>query len=535
MNSKAILMKLNYIWKRLIQDLRKLIHTLKASPSMFMKRIYILKRSRIPKAILSFLLCLTLTFNILPSPASAAPAVALAPVVGEGLVTLLEYLGVIAVSGGGTYALTQAYPYISDYFTDLMNKTGKGLEEVIQMAVPPSVYYSNNKGDYYIGNTVTYPVDSASQLLLSANYLPGTYSLPVNVTGVINTGYKYGNTELAAINYTTLAKYNSSKWIIPYVETVNYTSDLLIGNRCFRINKALDGFEYFDYVTGNIIQSSGFQNNVVMTPIVGADIYMTAVDRIGGTGNFLMSNWYLSADNHLFPGSSAGLPATANVSTNITAGRYMTLGRAVDTSFSISSNADKVAHIGYLLSDGVPIFDLTLDEDKTKEIYVSPSGPTPPDDNDDDPGNDTALIPPYLWDVFETVTDFMTDKNNSTTLQQYIGNNYNYNVVDVDVNVPESFHFYFENPLNVNLGVAGSLNIDININDKTELPSISEGDGENFFGADVLDVFAGLTTNNPVIPVLSSLFGVVDPALVSVFSVSLSLSCLLALWRLLKR
>lgn len=519
--------------KKRIPCLKKRILTLRVSRPNLMKRIYTLKRSRIPKAILSLLLCLTLTFNILPSPASAAPAVVLAPVVGEGLVTLLEFLGVITAVSGGGYALTQAYPYISDYFTDLMDTTGKGLEDVIQMAVPPSVYYTDNKGDYYIGNTVTYPVDSASQLLLKADYLPISYSLPINVTGVINTGYKYGNTDLAAVNYTTLAKYNSSKWIIPYVETVNYTSDLLIGNRCFRINKALDGFEFVDYTLNHTIQAGTFQNNTVMTPIDGADIYMTPVDRIGGGTCTLLSNWYLS-DGHLFPGSSAGLPATANVSTNINAGRYMTLSRQVDTGFSINSNKDKVGHIGYLLSDGIPVYDLTLDEDKTKDIYVSPSGPTPPDDNDDDPGNDTALIPPYLWDVFETVTDFMTDKNNSTTLQQYIGNNYNYNVVDVDVNVPESFHFYFENPLNINLGLSGGVDINITIEDKTELPSISSGDGENFFGADALDVFAGLTTNNPVMSTVTALFGVIDPALVSVFSVTISLGFLLALWRLIR-
>lgn len=151
---------------------------------------------------------------------------------------------------------------------------------------------------------------------------------------------------------------------------------------------------------------------------------------------------------------------------------------------------------------------------------------------------DVTRIPDnyYVTISGDTVYDYSItnpETGQSSSIEQFVTNNYTY----VTINNGSESGSGVGGDLSVggHIDVGGKVDIDININDSVSLPSVSEGDGENFFGADALDVFAGLTKNNPIMATLTALFGVIDPALVATFSVTISLCFLLAIWRLIRR
>lgn len=461
-------------------------------------------------------LLLLLSFNLITaSKAYAAPA--LIPVVGEGLIGVLQLLDLVLVGAVG-YELNKDYPFISDYFYNV----GTDIADWCA-ALPQDMYYTDTMGNYYLANGSQ--VSSISDLLLDASKLPSSYSFPVNFLAEITSNvWVSGEGNCRAFDFNHIVR-NNDLWYTPFYFTtsgepcisavslkmgleknswkyVDYRLDPsnIVNDTNSAITLANDKRTYMEFAFNNApstISSRYILNQGVITTLVS--------NQVGGyNGSFFTHPRYVNSD-----------------------------GVTVDGDTTTLFNTAKVANVGWLTSSTVPRFEIDVEGKDLEEVYISPAPDyQPPDNNDDDGG--IQLLPPDLWEVFKSVKDFLDNTNNNTTLKDYVNNNYNYNTVDVDVNVPDSFHIIFESSLDVNLNLSGGVNVDITINDKTELPSISEGDGEGFFNANVIDVFAALTKNNPVMAVITGLFSAIDPVLLSIVSVSISLILVLALWKLIK-
>lgn len=498
-----------------------------------------LQSSRIVMILTSLFLCFTLMINLsgmFPgNKASAAPAV-LIPVAGIALIGVLTALGIAAINAGSSsepsYSLTNNYPYVSPMF----EKSGSTAEDWV-MVLPDDVYYTDGN-TFYVGNSLENPLESISQLIVKAEYLPDNYFFPTNFTQIAPRGirYKEGDTAGGAtwINLDSMLSAGLSNWVIPYLVTSSGT--VALGDKAFKL--ALTTGDY------PIIKYRDFPPTEYTTRVSG-DFALRAdrptyISPTTSNGSVYITNKYIIEDGYMTSWSNSSTGTWKDLSYgNI---RYLDVNGVVISASSLPYSGAGIKSTGYLVGSEAPKFDLEVDKDKLKDVYISPYGePQPPANPDpDDKETEIELIPPELWEVFKTITDFLGNSsskptNGNTTLGDFINNNYNYNNVDVDVNVPDRFTIHFDNALDINLNLSGGFNIDVNINYNTSLPEITAGDGENFFSANVIDVFAGLTTNNPVLSSLIALFGAMDPALVSIFSVTVSLMLLLALWRLIRR
>lgn len=497
----------------------------------------IIQKSRALKTVICCLVCLTLLFNLPVSrPASAAPAVALVPVAVEGIGALLALLGVAVATGADTYALTQNYPYINSIF----NGAGNTLESWYSV-LPENVYYTDGNGNYYVGNSTDVPLVSASQLLFKASAVADAPSFfPSNVIGLSprvalgsSNSWKY-NTNMTALRQ----QYGDNVWLTPYCVTSD--DRILVCSRSWRLGYS-EG-EYYEYTQLDPVPLP-CPNYTSFTPSPGKVLYAAPTyyteGRFGTNYNineYGQISWYSGGE----PVGTGVYPQTSHY--------YDYLGNIVSVGDGIWYKNKMAA---FLISNEPPELGLDIDKSKLGDVVISVGGTSmppanfdPDDPEDNDPqSSGAALIPPSMWEVFATIADFLgktdlNNTNNSTTLGDFINNNYNYNNVDVDVNVPDSFHIIFETPLqldidaDINLG--GGIKLDITINEDVSLPSVSEGDGSGFFNADAVDALSALTIQNPIIGVLQGLFSVIDPALLGIFSTSVSLLIVLGLWKLIR-
>lgn len=470
-----------------------------------------------------FLICLLLFISFSPllrSTASAA-AVGLIPLAGDALLKVLIAAGVVTAGAAGTYELTQTYPYIYDTFYNL----GATVSDWIS-ALPEEVYYIDNAGTVYIGADGKTVVNSPSQLVIKGNCVSNSYVFPVNSSYAFNgisvgTSYSYR----FASNLTQMMDSypgTDNFFYVPFM--VDSDGVMIVGDTYYCITPSA-------YFWGRLDGSSSGSSSLSFTK--------QSQDLLWGVtrpGNFNILCIYA------YSITSSGFSQISNYS--LVNGAYNSRNFIYPTGSTWTYTNDAWVGMmrgGYLVTDGTPVTTLNADKSKLEGTLVSvgdlTNPPTDPDPEDpEDPEKGYQLAPPSLWEIFTSVADLLDDKNNNTTLKDYVRNGYVYNVVDVDVNVPERFNIQFSGDFkidaNVNLG--GGVTVDVNINDNVSLPSVSGGDGENFFGADAVDVFAGLTNNNPVLSTITALFQSIDPSLVAVFSVTVSLTFLLALWHLIR-
>lgn len=522
-----------------------------------MKRnfIQVIQKSRVLKSVICLLLCLTLLFNFpFSRPAYATGLeIVLAPVAVDTIGALLVCLG-FAVAVDGNYTLTNTYPYIYDYFNNL----GSDVYDWIK-GIPEDTYYTDGNGKFYVGaDADAYELVSPAQMLLKASELPVSWSVPTNFKGVLpnipTKLYSYSPLTYSSNVNAYIQPAGSLVWFTPWVRASNGT--MLVSAYSFRVGSDAKAFYSVNYVTDptEVSQFSSYEGFNVLGTLP------TILGPCSTSGSWITSDYskengiitYITTSTGKKYGASinfgnenrfynAALPYTSSSYTQYD---------SMSGNIVLPSGSKLVANrCGYLVSTEIPKYALEVDKEKLDGVLVSVGGsPEPPDNNsgdnnDENNQNKYSLLPPELWQVFETVADFLdktplTDTNQSTTLGDFVNNNYNYNNVSVDVNVPDRFTIRFDNPLDINLNadvnLGGNININVEINDKTELPSVSEGDGEGFFSANVIDVFSGLTVNNPIMSTLHALFGVIDPALVAIFSVTISLCLLLALWKLIR-
>lgn len=501
-----------------------------------------------------------MAFNVLPSPfqplsVSAAPA-ALIPVAGVELFKgLLIALGLGSATVGGGFALSEAYPYVYETFYNL----GSDISDWFN-AIPEDTYYTDGAGVFYLGNSTAYPITDPTQLVLKGNAILDSYSLPLNVRGNA-VGRKNLSMLGGIIDLERIWKaYPNGAYMIPWSQ-IEGSGDFA-GTVGFSHTASMITTDSYTYINFDDPYAIPHTLALNYTPVTHPVLWGFVSYNLGSSddGCIYFDYGYRSdynvTNSVVVPNNRDGILTLPSSSAfNYKTSPFYTASGSVNEDFS--SSHVKVPYdmviCGALLCDDVPEMGfVNLNKDKLDDVIISvggsplpPAEPDDPEDPDNDPDNFPNYLPPSYWEVFTSLTDLLNksstnNTNNNTTLNNYIQNNYTYNVVINDNKpFPSDFNVRFDGSLDLkvdaNVSLGGDITINVNIDDKTELPSISEGDGENFFGADFLDVFAGLTKNNPVIPVLSSLFGVVDPSLVSVFSVTLSLSFLLALWRLLKR
>ena len=502
---------------------------------------------------------------IQPLTAHAAPGViALIPAAGEALMAVLQTLGVVTAVAGGGYAISQTYPYIADMF----KSSGYELQTWIEKTFG-DIYYTDGIGNFFVGNSTSFPVTASTSILAHATSLvTSTFNLPVNATGSVAGVPLQFNVNTGGNIYIPLGD-TLDKWILPFYQTKQTTIavPLPIGiyyaTQLFYIRGNRTGVDTW---APNASQPVAHDFGYTLTGEVPPFLY--AYPFAGGSSfpigivyDYTIKNgypnWISTAFNSTprldFERTSGQTirpyPFTDIAGETIRDGTIY-YGKFNETTGTVANDGN-IYQTGVITVGGTPSWSTGIKE-KSDEIGVAvpedtiiiiekvPADPNDFNNDDDDDDKPPQLFPPDWWKIIETILDYVgDDKEYPTTVNYYVTNNFTYNTtVDPSVPVPSDFNVSLDVSGNihhdVDLDISGGLNIDITINDNTELPSVSEGDGENFFSADALDVFAGLTKNNPVLETLKELFAVVDPALVSIFSVSVSLVLLLALWKFIR-
>ncbi len=461
------------------------------------------------KALLSLLTSLVLIFNPVSSLAvSAAPAVVAAA--GEAIYGLLVALGLVVGNESGEYVWNANYdnPYVTSIFEEQVEGITSGipisdkmLGEVETKILPEDVYTTDGSKYYVSGKEI-----STADLFVKAKALLGVkYGLPTNV--------------YSASAYTGLSVGSDHGWYSPVG-----TSDINNGNcfiPCYGYNGHLlyqkfglaifpDKLRLYDFTGNNLSGSLGSGGS--------------GIPKYISTGTRSYVPYILSTDNPSINGNYRA--STMSWGGTVA---YDENGK----SYNLSNIWNDLDYSTFVVTNGIPVDTVNGDTSSLDGAIVQVK-PTKKDE--DNNGSTPPVVPqsPNTWEIWQTVDELFdeiiegTNTNHGTTFQDYVNNNYNYVAVDVDVNMPDR----------VDVGLSGGLDIngkgDINVNIHEELPSVSSGDGSGFFDADAVDVIAALTTNNPVVHVIKGLFEAIDPSLLAIFSVGVSLLIVLGLWKLIR-
>lgn len=506
---------------------------------MLIKNIQMNRSVMVTLSILMTFLTVLFMINSTASRAFAAPAVALIPVGYQYLMGLLAVMG-IAVAGVAGYELSQNYPYIKSTF----EAAGDSPED--WMKIIPNIYYTDGEGNYYIDTGEgTIPVTSVSQLLLNSSGILSNTWVPTNLAGIPPV-VRAENNKGFDVNLTNSWRlYGDDTWFVPY--GVGADGTLYVSHTAIQVT-AYD-IVGCDYTTSALPKSllsasaaSSYRKDFSSMYFKGKDIFLSSARPTYSWISSIYNTWKIVDGYIIQNGAFSEDPTFRNIPFAHNPNDFYT--SATEHVLFSDTTYYALPQSGWLAVDGFPTLELVIDKDTLGDTFVSVGGsPQPPKNDDDEDKKGYELVPPDYWQVFETLAEFVgktpaNNTNNSTTLGDFINNNYNYNPVDIDINVPERFEFKIDGDVHLdidaNVTLGGGINLDITINDNTPLPEITGGDGENFFSANVIDVFAGLTHNNPVMAMLFELFRIIDPGLVAIFSVSISLSLLLALWKLIR-
>lgn len=466
--------------------------------------------NKIKTGFFRFAFCAAFSFSLAFSPlraALAAPAVV--PVAAEGIGALLVALGLMtgdAVNGykwavDGSFG---GYDYTSDIFGNYVPKIKTGetltsgdLSPLWGTVIPDDVYTTDGER-FFVGGDVVAPTD----LFLMAESLIGVnYVMPTNIIG---SQYTVGATS-----------YDSKFFGISFANSADIDKDIY----------------YFPFVT---TASSAYILNVAWSPTSkGWNRYNFDKDTVSfysGSSYSRRYYWYAIGD----PMQTAGFANSDSLETPQGYISYATTPKfnPIVGSNVLTYSADNKFTL--LKTQGLPSREVVAEKEKLSGAVVKVGNSD--DDDDNNPVTPPTPQPPDYWQIWQTVEELVeqveTDKvtNAGTNLGDYVNNNYIYNKVDVDINVPEEI----TNNVNMSGGLDfnGKGDININFNEDVSLPTA--GDGSGFYNPDAADVVGALGKDNPVVGVVSGLFAAIDPALVGVFSVSVSLLLVLGLWKLIR-
>lgn len=466
-------------------------------------------RTRILKIIPMLLAALGLLFSTPLSTAYAAPAVA-APVTAELIGELLVALGLMAGNATDGYTwISKDNPYVENVFESQVTGITSGvpvssetLGSLVDTCIPKGVYYAKKKADgthrFFVGENELHEV-TVSDIFVKANSLVDVkYFLPTNFLGVMDYNVDTsGSVKRPYALFPTLAL-GTLQHYIPVV----YSGDTLYVRFTSISFPSETSYTYTNLTTMN---KGTYEHNFaggtrLMPPVYDIDSEWGVTTASGFS--WLQANSSLLHGNYV---SSTGVSHKYDYA----AGDVCTLIYTSDfPEYGVSG-------------------DKTLLEDSI--VQVKPS-------EDDDNNGSTPPVPqsPNSWEIWQTVTQLLDeldsgkDTNGGTTYDQYVNNNYN--LVDVDINVPDKI----DNNVNLSggLDINGTGDINITVHEDVSLPSA--GDGSGFYNPNAADVIGALGKDNPVIPLISGLFSALDPALVGIFSISVSLLFVLGLWRLIR-
>lgn len=486
--------------------------------------------------LMTFLITIPLSKQI--ASAAEVGEIIVAIETAQEVIEFLNEIGLtdIDLADPSTWAISKSWAYIKQF----LEAQGNTPEDWVNAIATKIV----KKGDnYYIADTNTQLV-SPAQLAFRASDMPVGWSMPSNFYGAVisDAQFTYAGRPNYYEMYTNVTRFITSNeiyWLTPFVQTVS--SGLLVSSTSFTIPQAAGVQQYVvnyrthpETVTTNSNYrgfnglgsnaSGGIQpffmawNDGLFKRATLSSGIMTEIVSLSNNANDysmnLAYNFYGVSGDRIYwnPGS---------ISNNRL--DYMSENREDYT------NAQTIMRRGYLISSTVPSFDLDFDPSQVGEdVIVSPGGSIY------NPGSADGYpyIPPGSWQTYATPAQYQS--NSGMTFNQYVKDGYIINNNGGGTSGGGNFILDGSVDINANVTLGGGINIDITVNDKTELPSISGGDGENFFSANVIDVFAGLTKNNPILGTIIALFGAIDPAIVAIFSVTISLSFLLALWKLIR-
>lgn len=451
--------------------------------------------------------------------AAAAPVAPVVPVVGEALIGLLVALGLIVLnpSDGQYYWTGNGDPYTQSIFEqqagiildDSIPIADSDFDKIAENVIAKNTYTTDGT-KYYIGNKEI----TSADLFLQASALAGTsYSMPVNVSGFLpcQTGVyaQNGGGYRARCIFDFTA--GTDNYYFPYFVT---NSGAYVAPCAINILSNPDGqkgtaFCYnFNTDTGSTYTNTVYQKYLFYQP-------------------------YVKDNGEYFYGTttSDGLQYTT-----YTVGKF----NDITSFFAVSGragtyNPSDVVQTCLLRTNGRPKLGVIGEKEKLQDAIVKVEPPAPdPEQEPDDKNTPPVPVPPTEWELWRTVDDLLdfvdngTVSNGGTDYGQYVNNNYNY--VQVDVNLPDEVNTNVN--LSGNLGIEGSGDIDITFHEDVSLPS--GGDGSDFFNPDAADVVDALGKSNPVVSVISGLFAAIDPHLLGVFSVGVSLLVVLGLWKLIR-
>lgn len=456
--------------------------------------------------------------------------------------------GDVSLEDPSSWALTKSFSYISSMLTDYLQKRGsavgtsQGLNDLVSYVSDTmgGLVKKNSSGEYYVGDK---QIISPSQMAFKANEMPIGWTLPSNFKGSLRSLIYHPASDVSTwtayyCDVNTDIRNNGGEWLTPWYRTdAGY---LYVADRCFKLDPSGGSQPYVVFHDNNSLLSNtsytGLPDNV--TSATGT--YRNAVILFNNSGqpswNYTMEYGLLKTVYAAEIYSTAIIGDKCAYYNSDGTRRYVFTGsRQYPTSMREFANSgtnggiENVTSFGFYVSSDVPSFDLSYDPSKVGEdVLVSPGG------LDYDPSNVQGyqLASPEQWVVYGGTPQYIN--NHGTNWTQYINNGYIINGSGGTPDVGGQFNISGSINVNQNVTLGGGINVDITINDNTSLPGISDGDGENFFSANVIDVFAALTTNNPIIGTIYALFRSLDPALVAIVSVSISLMLVLALWKLIR-
>ncbi len=479
-----------------------------------MRKIMKSIRSGIMKIIPCILTALMLAFSPVASLTTAYAAPAVIPVSAELIGELLVALGLMAGNATDGYVWTaNDNPYVSSIFEEQVSGITNGvpvstetLGKLYDTVIPADVYNTDGTNFYVASKPLT-----TSDIFLRAQSIAGiSYGVPTNIIGAqaFVQVEKYLN---GVVVRTPVSDLGKDYYYIPYFVGESGSTYILQQALYFGASSC---FVQDIYRPEYRISGATYTS---MLP------YVLCPTKLGHS--------YTSSEARDITGSTVRLDL--GYVHDLTDGwkGYLTVsGSGADRSGS-GIDAWQVNSGTLLQTKGFPVLTVEGDKQSLGNAVVKYE---PPKDDDND--NNTPPVPqsPNGWEIWKGIEDLVKfidsgePSNGGTDYGQYVNNNYNY--VSVDINVPDQIN----NNVNVSggLDINGSGNVDITIHEDISLPSA--GDGSGFYNPDAADVIGALTKDNPVIGTVSGLFAAIDPALVGIFSVSVSLTIVLGLWKLIR-
>lgn len=509
-------------------------------------------------------------FTPLTSKSAKASGAELVPVVGElvpvisegagAVVSLLEAIGVIQAVGEAVYVVAQGYGYILD-FIDAINPfaiTPQELWDFAKKYIPDDLFFWNkDTAKPYVATGEGYRLASGGDLYLKAPEVVNNtrYTTPVNVGGVLNASPTWnGSSRYMAIQLGTMPFSGANNIYIIGINKVTsakITNPVYItssqawtynGAHGFEVNSWYPEFKYQETIPLNSAWSGGNVWGLAPNVRRSSSDWMT---ENGGWVSDSDGTWYEIAGRtpYIYSGSTD----------NLYGGRWYYNGATIEA----PSNS------GHPFSQCTAVVETALYTIGTPVLYMNeyfePGGgdlPLPddsvvrvPDISIDidisNPSSNSFLPPPEFWQAFKDVLDAMANAggqnvNNSTTLGDFVNNNYVYNETNVNLpEIPDSFKFQISGSLgldvNADVNLKGDLNITINENYNPQLPEVTSKDGEDVFDMNAATVVGALTTHNPIFPMIKGVFDNIDPSLKALFVTGVSFLMLLGLWHLIRR